>query len=213
VTAIVSVERDGAAAARAALERCVGGGGVAVFPADGLYGLACDPGRTGAIERIQALKGRDPDKPSAVMFFEPLAMRELLSTLGVRTRDAFAALLPGPVTLVVHNRERLYPLACGPDPERLGVRLIEGPLSGVACPVLQTSANRSGEPAAAGFEELDRRIVAGADLAIDGGALGGSPSTVVDLTEIDAGRGWAILREGALSPNEVGRLLEPDRGW
>jgi tRNA A37 threonylcarbamoyladenosine synthetase subunit TsaC/SUA5/YrdC len=91
--------------------------------------------------------------------------------------------------------------------------LIEGPLSGVAYPVMQTSANRSGEPAVAGFGELDPRIVAGADLAIDGGALGGSPSTVVDLTEIDAGGGWAILREGALSPQEVGRLLEPDRGW
>jgi L-threonylcarbamoyladenylate synthase len=213
VTAIVSVARDGPLAGRTALERCVADGGVAVFPADGLYGLACDPGRASAIERIQALKGRDPGKPSAVMFFEPLAMRELLSTLGPRTRDAFAALLPGPVTLVVHNRERLYPLACGPDPERLGVRLIEGPLRGAACAVLQTSANRSGEPAAAGYDELDPQIVAGADLAIDGGELGGSPSTVVDLTELDAGGGWGILREGALSPNEVGRLLEPDRDW
>ena len=213
MTAIVSVERDGPLAARTALERCVIDGGVAVFPADGVYGLACDPGRAGAIERIQALKGRDPGKPSAVMFFEPLAMRELLSTLGPRTRDAFAALLPGPVTLVVRNGERLYPLACGRDPERLGVRLIESPLSGVACAVFQTSANRSGDPAPAGFDALDPQIVAGADLAIDGGELGGSPSTVVDLTEIDAGDGWAILREGALSQKEVARLLEPDRDW
>lgn len=213
MTAIVSVEGDGPLAARTELERCVTDGGVAVFPADGLYGLACDPGRGDAIERIEALKGRDPGKPSAVMFFEPLAMRELLSTLDARTRDAFAALLPGPVTLVVRNRERLYPLACGPDPERLGVRLIEGPLRGTAGAILQTSANRSGDPAPAGFDDLDPRIVAGADLAIDGGALGGSPSTVVDLTEIDAGGGWAILREGALSANQVARLLEPDQDW
>lgn len=213
MTETVSIDRNGRLAARTALERCVMDGGVAVFPADGLYGLACDPGRADAIERIQALKGRDPSKPSAVMFFGPLAMRELLSTLDARTRDAFAALLPGPATLVVRNRERLYPLACGPDPERLGVRLIEGPLKGAACAILQTSANRSGDPAPAGFDALDPRIVAGADLAIDGGELGGSPSTVVDLTEIDAGAGWAILREGALSPNEIGRLLEPDRDW
>jgi L-threonylcarbamoyladenylate synthase len=213
VTAIVSVERDGPLAARTALERCVKDGGLAVFPADGLYGLACDPRRADAIERIQTLKGRDPGKPSAVMFFEPLAMRELVSTLGSRTRDAFAALLPGPVTLVVRNRERLYPLACGPDPERLGVRLIEGPLSGAGCAIFQTSANRSGEPPPASFDGLDPRIVAGADLAIDGGQLGGSPSTVVDLTEIDADGGWGILREGALSRREVGRLLEPDREW
>jgi L-threonylcarbamoyladenylate synthase len=209
VAELLSIEGDGAGAARAALERVVGAGGVAVFPADGVYGLACDPGRADAIERIQALKGRDPGKPSAVMFFSPLAMRELLSTLGPRVRDAFAALLPGPVTLVVHNPERLYPLASATDPERLGVRLIQGPLSGASGAFLQTSANRSGAPAPARFEDLDPRIVAGADLAIDGGELGGAPSTVVDLTALDADGGWAILREGALSSSQVARLLEP----
>ena len=69
-------------------------------------------------------------KPSAVMYFSPLAMRELVETLGPRTREAAAALLPGPVTLVVANPQRRYPLACREDPERLGVRLIEGPLAG-----------------------------------------------------------------------------------
>ena len=213
MTEIVSIDRDGPLAAQTALERCVMDGGVAVFPADGLYGLACDPGGAAAIERIQALKGRDPDKPSAVMFLSPLAMRELLSTLGPRVRDAFAALLPGPVTLVVHNPQRLYPLASGNDPERLGVRLIEGPLSGVPGAFLQTSANRSGAPAPARFEDLDPRIVAGADLAIDGGELGGAPSTVVDLTAIDSDGSWEVLREGALSSGQVARLLERGRGW
>ena len=69
-------------AARSALERCVGEGGVAVFPADGLYGLACDPLDPEAIERIHSIKGRDDGKPSAVMYFSPLAMRELVSELG-----------------------------------------------------------------------------------------------------------------------------------
>ena len=64
---------------RAALERCVFGGGVALFPADGLYGLACDPTRADAIERIHRIKGRDDGKPSAVMYFSPLAMRELVA--------------------------------------------------------------------------------------------------------------------------------------
>ena len=95
--------------ARGALERCVFDGGVALFPADGLYGLACDPTRADAIERIHRIKGRDDGKPSAVMYFSPLAMRELVAGLGPRTRDALGALLPGPVTLVIANPERRYP--------------------------------------------------------------------------------------------------------
>lgn len=203
----VSITAEGSAAAVAALERCIEAGGVAAFPADGLYGLACDPLRPDSIERIHAIKGRDDGKPSAVMYFAPLAMRELLSALGERSRDAVAALLPGPLTLVLANPERRYPLACRADPERLGVRLIAGPLAGARCPVLQTSANRSGEPAPSRFADVDPAILHAVDLAIDGGELTGQPSTVVDLTAIEGGGGWAILREGAVSAAELEQRL------
>src|SRR3954452_23200710 len=124
---VVSIERDGAVAARGALERCVSSGGVALFPADGLYGLACDPLNADAIRRIHEIKGRDDGKPSAVMYFDPLMMRELLGDMGPTTSAAVAALLPGPVTLVIANPNHRYPLACRATPGRLGLRLIEGP--------------------------------------------------------------------------------------
>ncbi len=203
----VSIEADGAAASRSALEETVTAGGVAVFPADGLYGLACDPLRAGAIARLHTLKGRDDGRPSAVLFFSPLILRELIGSFGEPTRAALAALLPGPATVVVHNPERRYPLACREDPERLGVRLIESPLVGVATPLFQTSANRSGEPPPARFEDVPGAIVAGADLAIDGGELTGAPSTVVDVTGLELGGGWSILRQGGMPEAEVAERL------
>lgn len=207
MTQIVSIADDGTSAARAALERCVAGGGVAIFPADTLYGLACDPLNANAVERIHTVKGRDEGKPSAVMYFSPLAMRELVAGLGSRTRDAIGTLLPGAVTLVVSNPERRYPLAGRKDPERLGVRLIEGPLAGTMTPIFQTSANRSGEQAPTSFDEIDRGILEQVDLAIDAGELIGEPSTVVDVSGIDADGAWTILREGAVSRDEVERAL------
>jgi L-threonylcarbamoyladenylate synthase len=209
---LVSVERDGGEVARAALERTVAGGGVVVFPADGLYGLACDPLDAAAIERIHRIKGRDDGKPSAVLYFSPLAMRELVAGLGARTREAVGALLPGPVTLVVANPERRYPLACRAGPERLGVRLIEGPLAGAMCPLFQTSANRSGEPAPGGFTDIPAEVVAAVDLAIDGGELSGQPSTVVDLASLDESGEWTILRQGALSAADLERSLSSSGG-
>ncbi len=203
MTEVVSIERDGAAAARSALERCVASAGVAVFPADGLYGLACDPLDAAAIERIHRIKGRDDGKPSAVMYFSPLAMRELVESFGPLTRDAVGALLPGPVTLVVANPRRRYPLACREDPERLGVRLVAGPLAGAMCPVFQTSANRSGEPPPARFEAVTAEIAEAVDLAIDGGTLTGLPSTVVDLSGFDERGRWTVLREGGLSRGDL----------
>lgn len=204
---VVSIERDGAAAARAELERRIVAGGVAVFPADGLYGLACDPLDADAIERIHRVKGRDDGKPSAVLYFSPLAMRELVEGLGARTREAVGALLPGPATLVVANPRRRYPLACREDPERLGVRLIGGPLAGAMCPLFQTSANFSGEAAPGSFAEVPEEIIAAVDLAIDGGTLTGLPSTVVDLTTFDVDGGWQVLRAGGMGPPELAARL------
>ena len=212
MTEIFSIERDGPNVARSALERCVGEGNVAIFPADTLYGLACDPLAAAAIERIRSLKGRDAGKPSAVMYFSPLAMRELVSGLGERSRQAVADLLPGPVTLVVANPERRYPLASPDDPDTLGVRLIEGPLAGAMTPILQTSANPSGAPPPRSFEEIDEDVLAAADLAIDGGELIGAPSTVVDLSELDSAGTWRVLREGALPTGVIDSILRSSSG-
>jgi L-threonylcarbamoyladenylate synthase len=204
---LVKLESGQAQTARTALERCVAAGGIAVFPSDGLYGLACDPLDAGAIARIHRLKGRDDGKSSAVMYFSPLAMQELVAALGPRAAAAVSALLPGPVTLVIANPGRRYPLACREDPERLGVRLLAGPLGGTMCPIFQTSANISGEPPPASFAGVPRSIVAGADLAIDGGELTGLPSTVVDISTIDRDGGWTILRGGAVSAGDLASAL------
>jgi L-threonylcarbamoyladenylate synthase len=208
MTELVSIRDDGPVTARGALERCIAAGGVAVFPADGLYGLACDPLDSAAIGRIHRIKGRDDGKPSAVLYFSPLAMRELVEGLGSRTRGAVGALLPGPVTLVVANPQRRYPLACREDGERLGVRLIGGPLAGAMCPVFQTSANLSGEPAPARFVDVPDEIVEQVDLAIDGGELTGLPSTVVDLTGFDLNGEWTVLREGGMTSGDLAARLE-----
>jgi L-threonylcarbamoyladenylate synthase len=207
VNEVIKLRSGEADVARKALERCIAAGGVAVFPSDGLYGLACDPLDAGAIAKIHRLKGRDDGKPSAVMYFSPLAMRELVSGLGPRTKAVASALLPGPVTLVVHNPQRRYPLACRQDPEHLGIRLIGGPLGGTMCPVFQTSANLSGEPAPSRFDDVPDSIVEGADLAIDGGELPGLPSTVIDIAAIDEDGRWRVLRDGALSLGDVKSAL------
>ncbi len=210
MTEVVSIERDGADAAREDLERTIEDGGVAVFPADTLYGLGCDPLNADAIRRLYEIKGRDDRKPSAVLYFNPLAMRELIAGIGPGARAAMGALLPGPVTLVIANPEHRYPLAAREDPGRLGVRLIEGPLFGMSLPLFQTSANRAGAPPPARFEDVDPEIVEAADLAIDGGELGGEPSTVVDVTGLETGGDWEVLREGALSVAEVAARLDLD---
>lgn len=184
--------------------RCISAGGVALFPADTVYGLATAPDSEDGVRRLYALKGRLPNRPAAVMFFDLDLALAGLAELGPRTREAVGRLLPGPLTLLLGNPARRYPLACGPEPERLGLRVPEltGPLAPLATtrwPVLQSSANLSGRPDARRLSDVDEGIRRGVDLQLDGGELPGVPSTVVDLTRYEIDAGYRVLREGALS--------------
>jgi L-threonylcarbamoyladenylate synthase len=194
----------------AAFERAVSAGGVVVFPADTVYGLACAPDSAVAVERLYALKGRPPDKPAAVMFFALDRALEALPELGARTAGALRRLLPGGVTLLLPNPWRRFPLACGPDPETLGLRVPDLPaLAGVRVPALQSSANVAGGPDARRLADVPEAIRTGADLVLDGGELPGTPSTVVDLRAYELTGSWAVLRSGAVAPEAVGTVLNP----
>jgi L-threonylcarbamoyladenylate synthase len=186
----------------AEFEACIAAGGVAVFPSDTVYGLACDPESAAAVERMYALKGRPPGKPSAVMFFDAGLAAAALPEVGERTRALMGRLLPGGVTLVLPNPRGRYPLAGG---DALGLRVPDVPLlRGARCVVLQSSANVTGGPDARRIEEVPDAIRAGADLVVDAGELPGTPSTVVDLRGYEDTGAWAIVRAGAV----IARTIE-----
>jgi L-threonylcarbamoyladenylate synthase len=194
----------------AAFERCIAAGGVAVFPADTVYGLACDPENADAVARLYELKGRPADKPAAVMWFDRDAALAALPQLGPRTRAAVERLTPGPVTLLLPDPRGRFPLAAGPAGEgaALGVRVPRVPaLAGVDVAVLQSSANHAGGPDARTLDEVPQAIRERADLVLDAGELPGTPSTVIDLRAFEQTGGHAIVREGAVPAAAVARAL------
>ena len=172
-----------------AFGRVVAAGGVVLFGADTVYGLCCDAGDAGAVARLHALKGRSPRKPSAILFFSLEA--------------AFAALLPGPLTLLVPNPAGRFPLAGG---SLLGVRVIDVGLTADRA-LLQSSANLAGGADARTLAEVAARIRAGVDLELDRGELPGVPSTVVDLGSLELDGSWQIVRAGACTSAAIERAL------
>ena len=189
-------------------ERCMAVGGVAVFPADTVYGLACDPAQRIAVERLYRFKRRPLEKPSAVMFFDLSLALDALPELGPRTRNALTRLLPGPVTVLLANPRRRFPLACGEDPETLGLRVVTVPaLAGVRWPVLQSSANLAGGPDARRLQDVPEAIRRVCDMVVDGGELPGTPSTVLDLRAFEDRGAWTIEREGGRSAESVRAAL------
>jgi L-threonylcarbamoyladenylate synthase len=194
------------------LERCLARDGVAVIPTDTVYGLACDPRSERAVARLYELKRRPAERPAAVMFFALERALAALSDLGEREQRALRALLPGPLTVLLPNDARHYPLACGPQPRVLGLRVPNLPeqisaLAALERPLMQSSANLTGGEEARRLDEVAPDVRAGVDLELDGGELPGVASTVLDLTAYARDGSWRVAREGPVSQEQLARVL------
>jgi L-threonylcarbamoyladenylate synthase len=178
-----------------------------VLPTDTVYGLCANASSDEAIRRAYELKGRDPQQPSALLAGDVDMLLEGLPELQGRIEKVVRSLLPGPLTLVVPNRAKRFPLLTGERADTIGIRVPElpGPTAAVLATglVMATSANHPGGPDPDRLDEVPDEILEGCGAAIDAGELPGRPSTVIDLT----GEEPQVLREGALSAQEaLGRL-------
>ncbi len=179
-------------------------GRLAVIPTDTVYGLAADGHSEAAARALYAAKGRDADQPTAVLFPSVERLLEALPGLPPRATTTVRELLPGPVTLVLPNQARGFAWLNRRRPDTVGVRVpaVVGPgldvLEALGA-VVATSANLPGGADPRRLEDVPPEIRAAAAAAVDGGELGGAPSTVIDLTGAEP----VVLREGALPSAEA----------
>jgi L-threonylcarbamoyladenylate synthase len=188
--------------------RAVRAGEPVVLPFDTVYGLAADPRNEDAVQRLYEVKGRDAEQPSALVAAGVDELLDCVPELRGADELLLRRLLPGPLTLVVGNPARRLSWLSGRHPDTIGVRVPD--LRGASAEVLRavavlvaTSANRPGEADPRRLDEVPEEIRRDAGVAVDGGELPGTPSTVIDLT----GSEPRILREGAMPAAEALRRL------
>jgi L-threonylcarbamoyladenylate synthase len=197
-----------------ALRVALDAGAVIGMPTDTVYGLAARWDLAAGIRRLFAAKQRSPEQPVAVLFASVDAVKAALPDLDPATARVLAALLPGPYTFVVATS------VARPDrvgtPDSLGVRIPDHAdllrlLATIDVPLAATSANVTGLPDAATAAQVDPVVLAHCSLAVVPGAgsagVAGIASTVVDLRPLAGGAEPVVLREGAVSRDEMlGRI-------
>jgi L-threonylcarbamoyladenylate synthase len=182
-----------------AAARAIKRGEIVGVPTDTVYGLAVDLYDEAALDRLYDLKGREDNKPIAILVAS-LEQGLVLGAMSDRALDLAERYWPGAATLVVprldtapewlgDRERRTVGLRCPNHPVALALLEITGPLA-------VTSANRS-----------DSEPVTTADLAqaqfgdevltyLPGDAGGGAPSTLIDLTQ----PAEVVLRQGPVAP-------------
>lgn len=169
---------------------------IVVLPTDTIYGLHGLAMSARVTDAMRAAKRRQDHQPFVVL----CADVEQMALLGVQSDDgtleALARLWPAPLTAILPLR-RPIPVSSGKD--SIGVRIPDvewlRELIRRTGPLASTSANLAGETPMSDPSSIPPEIAHHVAGVVDGGALEGQPSTLVQFTE-DLPQ---VLREGAFT--------------
>lgn len=160
-------------------------GGVVVIPTDTVYGIAARIDVQSAVDRLFEIKGRDRQRPMAVLVSDI----NMAKGLAVFTNEALQAAQggwPGPLTLVLPRTDEAKDFDIGESAETIGLRVPDHAfaleLIGRAGPLVATSANPSGRPEAVNVADMKEEL-SGVALFFDAGPIEGKPSKVVSFVD------------------------------
>ena len=184
-------------------------GELIVFPTETFYAIGADPMQREALAAIIDLKGRDPNKPIALIAAEAESAFAVARTVPRNARLLARTFWPGPLTMVLPAREGLDEVLIGPT-GGTGVRVSPHPIAralatGVGGLLTATSANLSGQRPARTLAEALHALGARIRVYVDGGALNSElPSTV---GEFQSDGSFRIVRPGAIDHDAITAAL------
>ena len=183
-------------------------GGVIAFPTDTVYGLGADAFNSMAVERIYEIKNRPKHRQLPLLIAEVERLTTLADSIPEIAWFLARRFWPGGLTLVLPKTDSL-PAYLAPGPT-IAVRVPDHPaclaiIQHLGNPIIGTSANISGQPAALTAEEVGQQLGGEIDFIINGGKCpGGKESTVVDVTHESP----IILRQGIIPSHEIDKAYK-----
>lgn len=162
--------------------RVLRAGGVIVYPTDTVWGIGCDATNEEAVRRVYALKRRADSKSMLVLLDAPGKLQGYVEEVPEMAWELLECTSPLQLPLqgVRENIESIRPLtiiyprgknlakSLLAEDGSVGIRITREPFSKALCerlrrPIVSTSANISGEPAAKTFRQISEEVLEQAD--------------------------------------------------
>lgn len=148
--------------------RVLQAGGVIVYPTDTVWGIGCDATNEEAVRRVYALKHRVDSKSMLVLLDAPGKLQGYVNEVPSAAWDLLEVSEgQRPLTIIYPGAKNLAPNLLAEDGS-IGIRITSEPFSKALCerlhrPIVSTSANISGEPAAKTYSEIAPAVLEAAD--------------------------------------------------
>jgi len=190
-------------------------GDLVAFPTETVYGLGADATNDKAVAKIFEAKGRPQFNP-LIVHVTGLKMASNYVEIDERAKSLASVFWPGPLTFVLPRKEKTeLSLLVSAGLDTVAVRapantIAQKLIKETGVPIAAPSANRSGTLSPTTPEHVLDSLGDNLGLILAGGKCQvGLESTVLDLsTKVPA-----LLRAGAISPEEIEDVIGPIEIW
>lgn len=173
-------------------------GGVILYPTDTVWGIGCDATNTSAVQRIYEIKQREEQKAMLVLLENPSLIQSYVEEIPEMAWDLIE-LSNKPLTIIYPQAKNLAENLIGGD-KSIGIRITKELFSSAMCqrlrrPIVSTSANISGQPAAATFSEISDEIKQAVDYIVNYRQDDASTPQPSSIIKLEKGNIVTVIRE------------------
>ncbi|ERK03030.1 L-threonylcarbamoyladenylate synthase [Hoylesella pleuritidis] len=141
-------------------------GGVILYPTDTVWGIGCDATNPEAVAKVYQIKHRDDSKAMICLVDSDARLQRYVRDVPNVAWDLLD-LATKPTTVILGNAVNLAPNLIAEDGS-IAMRITKEPFSKELCfrfqkALVSTSANISGEPAAANYADISQEIIDAVD--------------------------------------------------
>ena len=141
-------------------------GGVILYPTDTVWGIGCDATNAEAVARVYQIKHRDDSKALICLVDSEARLQRYVRNVPDVAWQLIDAVVK-PTTIIFDNAVNLAPNLVAEDGS-IAMRITQEKFSHELCfrfqkPIVSTSANVSGEPAAQNYRDISQEILDAVD--------------------------------------------------
>lgn len=143
--------------------------GIVLYPTDTIWGLGCDATSNAAVEKIFRIKSREEGKSLLILVNGEQMLERYVKEIP-DTALQLLSVTDTPLTIIYPHGKNLAKGVCSEDGS-VGVRICMDEfcnqlISRFRKPIVSTSANLSGQPSPAIFDDIDSEIIKSVDYVV-----------------------------------------------
>ena len=173
-------------------------GGVILYPTDTVWGIGCDATNPEAVKKVYEIKHRDDSKALICLVDSDARLQRYVRNVPDVAWDIFE-LATKPTTIILDDAVNLAPNLIAED-GTIAMRITQEPFSKELCyrfqkPLVSTSANISGEPAAQNYCDISEELLNAVDYVCWSRRQEHKPHTPSSIIKLEKNGTVAIIRK------------------